>query len=280
MKQFVLIACLAAAVAGCGGDSGTSNPGQALAQTAAKLGEIKSGTLHFQLSVDPHEEGGSFGFELEGPFALGKPGKLPVAEIDYTQTAGDERETVTLTSTGEHAFITVDGTAYELSSDQADELRSSGEAVGGQGESGGLNELRIDDWIRDAKSSDGGDVGGTDTDKIEADLDIVAAVNDLIQVARDFGGPELDPVEGQEAEQLRAAVRDAKLEVWTGDKDRLLRRLEIEADFDPQLPEGLDELARAAGSKVTFELGIDDPNEPVEVEPPENPRPAAEYPGG
>jgi hypothetical protein len=279
VRHVAALACLALA-AGCGGESGTSNPGGALAQTAAKLGEIRSGTLHFQLAVDPHEGGGEFGFELRGPFELGKPGELPVADIDYTQTAGDERETVTLTSTGEQAFVTVDGTAYELPAEQADELRSAGEALGGEGEGGGLEELRIDDWIRDAKSSDGGDVGGTDTDKIAADLEVVAAVNDLIEVAREFGGPDLDAIEGAEAEQLRSAVRDAKLEVWTGDEDRLLRRLHIEADFDPELPEGLDELARAAGSKVTFELAIDGPNQPVEVEPPEDPRPASEFPGG
>jgi hypothetical protein len=278
MRHIVVIGCLAlaAAAVGCGGESGTSNPEQALARTAANLGKIRSGTLHFELSVDPHEEGGEFGFELDGPFQFGEPGELPVAEIDYTQTAGGERETVTLTSTGEQAYITVDGTAYELPAERAMELRS---AVGGGG-SGGLEELRVDDWIRDAKSSDGGDVGGADTDKIEAELDVVAAVNDLIELAGAFGGPSLDPVEGPEAEQLRSAVREAKLEVWTGDEDRLLRRLRIEADFDPELPDELEELARAADSKVTLDLELDDPNQPVTVEPPEDPRPASEYPGG
>jgi hypothetical protein len=269
------------ALAGCGGESGTSNPGEALSQTAAKLGEIRSGTLRFKLAVEPREEGGDFGFELSGPFQLGEPGALPVARIDYTQTAGDERETVTLTSTGERAFVTVDGTAYELPPDRADELREAGEALGGDGGgSGGLEELKIDDWIVEAESSDGGDVGGADTDKIEAELDVVAAVNDLIELSGGVGGPDLDPVEGPEAEQLRDAVKDAKLEVWTGDDDRLLRRLRLEADFDPSLPEGLEELARAAGSKVLFELEIDGPNERVEVEQPEDPRPPSEFPGG
>ena len=272
MKRLVLVACLAvAAAAGCGGEAGTAHPMQALAQTAAKLDEIKSGTLHFALDVEPHEDGGSFGFELDGPFELRGPDELPVAEIEYTQTAGGERESVTLTSTGEEAFITVDGTAYELPPDRIDELR-------GESGAGGLEELRIDDWLVEPESSDGGDVGGTDTDKIEAKLDVVAAVNDLAELAQSFGGPALDPIGGQEAEQLQSAVRDAKIEVWTGDEDRLLRRLRIEADFDPQLPGWLEELARAAGSKVTFELAIDDANEPVEVEAPDNPRPASELP--
>lgn len=275
MKRLAVIVSLVAALGGCGGESGTSNPGRALAETAANLGKIRSGTLHFELMVDPHEEGAAFGFELAGPFRLPRPGELPVAKIDYTQTAGDQRETVTLISTGERAFVTVDGTTYELPASAAEQLRA-GESGGGSG----LEELRIDDWIRDPKSSDGGDVGGTDTDKIEAGLDVVAAANDLIELARGFGGPDLGTIDGAEAEQLRDAVRDATLAVWTGDEDRLLRRLRIEADFDPQLPEGLEELARAAGSKVTFELAIDDPNAPVEVHAPKDARPASELPRG
>ena len=280
MKRLAAVACALAAAAGCGGEAGTSNPGRALAETAANLGEIRSGTLEFRLAVEPHEEGGDFGFELSGPFELAEPGKLPVARIDYTQTAGDERETVTLTSTGERAYVTVDGTAYELPPERAEGLRSAGETLGGEGGEGGLGELEIDDWIRSAESSDGGDVGGADTDKIEAELDVVAAVNDLIALSADLGGPELETVEGDDATQLRQAVEESKLEVWTGDDDRLLRRLRIEVDFDPSLPEGLEELARAAGSKVVFELEIDGPNEPVEVEAPDDPRPPSEFPGG
>jgi hypothetical protein len=102
---------------------------------------------------------------------------------------------------------------------------------------GSANGTYVNDAIRSAESSDDGDVGGTDTDKIEADLDVVAAVNDLVELARGFGGPDLDPIEGAEAEQLRSAVGDAKLQVWTGDDDRLLRRLRIEADFDPTFRE-------------------------------------------
>jgi hypothetical protein len=270
----VAVLSLALLASGCGsGGGGVSNPGQALSATAANLGKIRSGTLHLDVGIEPHgDDGGAFGFELEGPFELAKPGKLPVAKIDYTQTAGDERETVTFTSTGDRAYVTVDGTPYELPADRVEELRGSSD-----GESGaGLEELRIDDWIESAESSDGGDVGGTSTDKISADLDVVAAVNDLIAVAQGFGGPSLSPIEGEAATQLREAVQEAKLEVWTGTEDRLLRRLRIEADFDPQLPDDLEELARAANSTVTFELGIDDPNEAVEVEAPEGARPYSE----
>jgi hypothetical protein len=277
MRRPLLLALLALTLSACGGSAGSdANPNEALSQTAAKLGDIDSGVLQVKLLVDPREEGGDFGFELSGPFELGKDGDLPVAEIEYTQIADDQRETVTVTSTGEEAFITVDGTAYELSSEQEDRLRSAApNGDGGGGGGNGLGELKIDDWLSNAKSSGGDDVGGDATDKIEADLDIVAAVNDLMALAGRVTGSGA-PIDGAEARLLRDSVRDARIEILTGEKDRLLRRLRITAEFDPQLAEELEELAQAAGAKVEFELEIADPNEPVEVEAPADPRPASE----
>lgn len=270
----LLLACLTLTLAACGGGGGASNPSEALSQTAQKLGDIKSGKLKLRLIVDPREEGGDFGFELSGPFELAQQDKLPIADIQYTQIADDERETVTVISTGEAAFITVDGTAYELPPEQADRLRTAGADLGGGGGQG-LGELRIDDWIRNPESSGGDEIGGDSTDKIEADLDLVAALNDLMTLAGRFTGGR-QPIEGEEAQMLRESVQDARLEVLTGKNDRLLRRLRITAKFDPQLPEELEELAQAAGATVEFELEIADPNQPVEVEAPEDPRPYSE----
>jgi hypothetical protein len=269
----LVLVFLALGLSACGSGGGVSNPGEALAETAQNLGDVKSGDLTFKLIVDPAEEGGDFGFELTGPFELAEAGKLPVAEIEYTQIADDQRETVTVTSTGEAAFITVDGTAYELPPEQSNRLRAAAADVGGDG--GGLSELRIDDWIRNPKSSGGDEIGGDETDEIEADLDVVAAVNGLMTLAGRFTGGR-EPIKGEEAQMLRDSVQDARIEVLTGKDDRLLRRLRITATFDPKLPEELEELARAAGATVDFELEIADPNEPVQVEAPADPQPYSE----
>lgn len=272
----VLAACLVAVLTACGGSGGgASDPGAALADTASKLGEIRSGKLKLRLVVDPKEEGGEFGFELSGPFQLADPGELPVAEIEYTQIADEERETVTITATGDRAYVTIDGTAYELPADQADRLRRAAESAGG-GE-GGLGKLRIDDWMRNVESSGGTEVSGDATDKITADLAVVAAANDLLELASGIAGDRR--LEGAEARQLREAVRDAKIEVLTGTEDRLLRRLKITASFAPDLPEELSNLSRAAGADFEFELEIAGPNEPVDVQAPADARPYSERNG-
>ena len=62
----------AALLAGCGGGGeAEGDPRVALSDTAAKLGEIRSGKLDFRLVLDPEGEGERVGFELAGPFALG-----------------------------------------------------------------------------------------------------------------------------------------------------------------------------------------------------------------
>lgn len=132
--------------------------------------------------------------------------------------------------------------------------------------------------MRDPRSSDGDDIGGDSTDKIESELDVVAAVNDLLTLAGRVGAGG-QPLGGEEGQQLRNSVKNARLEVHTGTEDRLLRRLRITADLDPELPEALEELARAAGATVEFELQVANPNDPVEVEAPADARPFAELGG-
>ena len=270
----MLIAGLAALAAGCGGGGGDGT--ELLRETAANLDEIQSGTLRLRLVVDP--EGGAgdepFGFELEGPFALGEPGELPVARIVYTQIANGEEGTATVISTGEQAYVEVDGTAYELSDEDEESLREANAEVQEDAASG---NLQIGSWFRDPKSSGGEDVGGDDTDRVTADVDVVNAANSLIALAESIGYEGLAQITGDDARQLDDAVRSASLELLTGSEDRLLRRLKLDADVGFDVIEALRSvLGEAVAAKIEFELEITDPNEPVTVEAPADPRPASE----
>ena len=60
-----VFALVALASAGCGGSEPSAN--DVLAETAAKLGEIRSGDLELRLVV--RSEDAEAGFELDGPFA-------------------------------------------------------------------------------------------------------------------------------------------------------------------------------------------------------------------
>jgi hypothetical protein len=256
VRTLAAIAALALVLTGCGSGDGAED---VLADTASQLGDIRSGTLDARLVVTPRS-GDPFGFELHGPFAFGKSGSLPVMDVQYTQIANGERATVTLISTGEKAYARVGDELTELSAQQAGLLRSAAGALEGRG---GLERLPIGDWITDAEVSEDGDV-----EVVRGKLDVVAAANGLIDLARGFGR-DVPRVEGDAADQLRESTRSTLFELRTGKDDRLLRRLRLEADFGLEVPEQLrSALGELVGAKIEFRLGVDRPNAPVKVADP------------
>jgi hypothetical protein len=252
-------------LAGCGGQSVDAQP--ILAQTAAKLGDLRSGDLDFELLVDPRD-GDEFGYEVSGPFELAKEG-LPKLEVEYTQIANGKRATVRLISDGTHGFIEVNGKAYRLGSEQEGQLRSTGGDV-----TGGLTSLDISNWVVDPQGERDGDI-----DRVTGELDVVAVVNGLSELARSFGHP-LPSLDQDDEKRLRDAAKDTRFELESGHDDRLLRHLLLEAELGLNVPDILrDVLGDVVGADLSFKLDIDKPNEPVDVQPPPNPRPASELPG-
>jgi hypothetical protein len=274
MKRLATLSLVAMALAACGGNGAAED---VLAETADNLEEIESGTLTMRLVVTPKaNDAGVVGFELAGPFALEGPGALPVARIEYTQIRGSEREAITVVSTGRRAYVEVDGQAYELPPEQADELRAAGESLE---EGGGLGELRLDEWSEEPELWDGGVVGGVETDRIDARLDVASAAEDLVGLARDLSQGSLEELSETDEQTIERATRSARLQLFTGEEDRLLRRLDIDADLGFDVPAGLrNALGDLEGGRLDFELRLDDPNRPVTVGAPQDVLPYSELP--
>ncbi len=262
--------------AGCG-----NGAGDALDETASKLGEIRSGQISLKLAVTPSTPDAQVGFELSGPFSLPeRDGELPEAALGYTQIAGPERADVEFISSREAAWIEVDGQAYELPPDQLEGLTDVG-----AGGASPLGDLDVASWTKDAELADGEPVDGVETQRIHAEVDIVKALNDALSVAGEVGGDGepagLQPIEGSDADQLERAVRSSSVEVLTGTEDRLLRRLTIDLDIGLDAPRELaGGLGNLSGAKVRLDLRIDDPNEPVKVEEPTGALPYSDLPSG
>lgn len=264
---------LALAAAGCGGGGGADGT-TALRETSANLGKVRSGTLTLRFVLRPARGGadGGVGVELRGPFSLAGRGPLPVARVRYTQIAGPRRVPATFISTGRAAFVAVAGTTYRLPRDRTASLRALGGGGGGARGGRGLDALRLDArrWVRDPKLTDGPDVAGDATDRVTGELNPAAALTDLLGAAgRTGAGPRFD---AREAKDLSQRVRSSSVEVLTGARDRLLRRLEVSADLD--VPPNLR--ARVGGRAalhLDFELGVARPNRPVHVAAPAGARP-------
>lgn len=254
-------------LAGCGG--GGNGATSVLSKTASGLGDIRSGDLGFSLLVTPRGNGAgpAFGFKLAGPFSTQK-GALPVSKVDYTQVANGKSKTVTFTSTGTKGYVTVDGTTYELPAARLAPIRSVMSSFGTNGKG---RSLPIDRWIRDAKVSDGGTVGGVATDHVQGSFDVARAAADLGSQAL---GRSLN---NRERKQLADAARSATIDVWSGKKDHLLRKLAIDVDLGFDVPPDLRAaLGKLVGARITLNMTVTDPNRPVTVTAPLNPKP---YPG-
>lgn len=273
MRAIALAAAAAIAVApGC-----TSGADDVLAETAANLGQIDSGdmSLFVALTLPEDPEAGEVSFTLTGPFALAEEGGLPIAELDYVQTAGREQVSGSFVSTGDAAFVAIEEQFYELDATATEELRV---ATTDFEDDGGLGELRIEDWFREATVSEGSEFDGVETEVVTAELDVVTALNDLFELTHSLGaslGP-LGSVEGTSAEQLEKAVESSRIEVVTGAEDRLMRALSVEINFGASTSELSTALGALASATFELDLELDSVNEPVEVAEPDGALPYSE----
>jgi hypothetical protein len=268
VRRAIVFALAAVLLPACGG--GSSDPNTIMRETASRLGEIKSAKpFKLRIAVDPRD-GRDFGFEIDGAVALcDRDDELPRLDVAYTQFARGEEAVAQLISTGSDSFIEIDGTAYQLPDAQEAELRSACEEVVAEG---GLEQLRVDDWVLEPEA-DGENI-------VHGRLNLVAVINDLVDVARAFGGSALSRLDSDDARRIAEATEESSFELERGD-DGLLRRLALEADLGFDVPADLqDALGNAVGAKVTFELELDDLNTEIEISPPTNPRPARDLPRG
>jgi hypothetical protein len=262
MKRLIpVLALLATLLFGCGG-GGPESANELLGETSANLGKIKSGDLALELIFSTKDDERA-GFNLEGPFQL-RAGSLPEAQLDYTQTAGDQTATQTFIMTGDKAYVRMGGATFELPAETAGQVRST------LGATGGLGVIDLRGWVQDPELAAGEEVGGAETDRITGRLNVATVVTGLVAIASQFGGTTpLTLLEGKSAEQVEQAVDKATIDVWTGKEDRLLRKLEIAIEFS----RAAEQVKSLVGAAVHFTLGISNPNEKVTIEKPTNVQP-------
>jgi hypothetical protein len=122
-----------------------------------------------------------------------------------------------------------------------------------------LAQIHLADWFEDPELSG----AGTETDRVHAGLDTPAAAEDLIRLTRQTG-ISLPGLNEASPKLLRAATRSASVDLYTRKRDRLLRRLDLRAEFGFDVPI----VGRMARTMVTLRLEIDDLSAPVRFPPP------------
>jgi len=292
-RSLLLLVALLCAVgaASCGGGDDVDVQ-QVLRQTFGEDKKLKSGRLDVSVRLDANglaQLQGPVSARLAGPWTTTKPEELPRFDFEADLNAGGQSIRAGATSTGEKGFISFQGQAYELSQQLYDEFKKgyAEQAKKSQGEEEGVSfrTLGVDPqrWLRDTKYVDKQDVGGTETLHLRSGIDVPRLLEDLNRIlgrAEEIQGQErARQLTEAERKQISEAVKDARLELWTGEKDKILRRLNVRLSFE--VPEENRRQANGLTSgTIRFDLALGKINEEQKIAGPEGARPLEELIGG
>lgn len=263
---------------------GKPSPASLMKEAAGSFSEVSRGVFKFSITVSPAAAtagtttaASPSTISLAGPFEIvpGKP--LPRARITYTVSSGGRNQTVTLLTTGDKAYSVIRGQAYELPGTAAKELKDATKDISKSGSGTGLSgiKLNFDKWLIDPKVAPGPTLDGTATWRTSAQVNVVEAVRDLVSSAGTLGsitGQDVPALKDSDVDQIKESIKDASVLVYVGRYDRILRTMDLTMNF--ATPEGASAATGGiAGGKMNMIVGIEDPNQPVDVKAPKNPLP-------
>jgi hypothetical protein len=285
----------AALLAACGGgseDRSSLSAGEVLDQTfSADNDAVDSGKVDLKLKVDvAGRQAGSIDATLSGPFESQGSGKIPKFDVDVDASgtgaaAGNDFDlNGGLESTGDSAFVNYKGSDYEVDQTIFDAYKKQVESAANdttQNKSSGsqlLKQFGIDDpkdVLTNLKNEGDADVQGTETTLVSGDLDVTKLVNGLKSLsagagvlgALGGGGSQLPSPD--ELDQLKDSISEAHFDIYSGNDDHILRRINIALSIEPTT--GTTDKA-----DVKFDLTLADVNESQTIEAPSNPKPFSE----
>ena len=276
----VLIVALLGA---CGGGGGSDAEAEALLrQTFTGQKEVRSGRLDLRMSLDAQGLGGVTGpvaVHLSGPFDNGPAGSTPKFDFALDTRTGKARLKAGAVSDGRKGYLRLEGRAYTLPEAVFKQFsatgRSAGKAAGRAGPT--LSGLGLDPsrWLRDVHTEDRSSVGGTPTVHLTGKVDVERFVQDLDKLLGATGGAGLtealapQALSGSQRQAFAKAIESADVDIWTGSRDKTLRRLAVVLHLKP--PKGKDK-----GGRMRLDLRVADLNRRQAIGPPADPRPLSE----
>jgi hypothetical protein len=287
----LLAAATALVFAACGGDDAGGGGEKASADTSVDTllkntftgkKKVESGKLDLTLRVDAQGTQGINGpitLKLGGPFQSQGAGKVPKFDIDFAFEGAGQSIKAGITSTGEKGFVNYKGTEYVVSSQLFKQFRAGIEQAQKKGNKSNqsLTTLGLNprNWLTDAKNAGEAQVGGEDTIKITGGVDLSKLLDDVnkaLQKTRQLGvqGSQSLPSQLTEAQkkQVTDAVKDPKVEIYTGKDDSILRRMVLSLGI--VAPEG----TQGGGSaNIKLDLSLTGLNEDQEIKEPKNAKP-------
>ena len=279
-----LLAALALGVAACGGGgdeaSEDTDVDTLLSDTFKGDKDVKSGKLDLKLDIDAKgaEVEGPIKLSVSGPFQSEGDKKLPTFKIDFAFEGAGQSIKAGLTSTGTKGFVNFQGNDYVVSDQVFKQFKAGYEQAQsqqGNKETQSLSSLGLDprQWLTNPKNEGEAKVGDDDTIKITGGVDVnklLDDVNQALKKTRELGVQGTDQLPTQltaeQRKQVVDAVKDPKVEIYTGKEDKILRRMVVALGI-------VDTQNEAGSADIKFDLAISDLNEDQEVSEPSGAKP-------
>ncbi|MDP9188653.1 MAG: hypothetical protein M3O25_05320 [Actinomycetota bacterium] len=276
----------ALAIAACGGDDGGGDEDatEVLQATFSNQETVDSGVFAFSIDLTSEggEDPGSFKASFGGPFQ-GVDGGFPSFDIDaqaeLDSSAQDFSGDAGLTSTGEAAFLSFQGSDYAVPQQAFDqfattftELQAQTEAQGSQQSGNFLASIGIDptNWLTDVANDGTEDVEGTETIHVSGQADVPKLVEDLRKIAESApqGAQQATPEQLSGIDELTEIIESAEFDLYTGSDDDILRKLEASLELSPSTIEGSPDSVT-----LDFAITLSELNEPQEIAAPADAQP-------
>jgi hypothetical protein len=285
----------ATGLAACGdGSSGSSLDGKdaqtVLKETFGPDKPVKSGRLNLQIKFDGQGLEGISGpitAQLTGPFQSQGGKTLPKFDFDLNVGLSGQTLSAGAVSTGDKGYVSFAGQTYELGAlydafkrGYEQSVKESSKKSGGASFSTlGIQPLR---WLTNPQKAGEEQVGGADTVHVTSDVNVPKLLDDLntllgkapsLGVTGGKGVPT--GISEQTRRKIADAVKSAKLDVWSGKDDGILRRLTLDVSF--AVPQSVQSKAGGLkGGSLSADLTIADLNEDQTITAPKNARPFSE----
>lgn len=272
------LAC-ALLVAACGGGGNNEDPKQVLSETFSNPTPIQSGTFDLDLKIETNggSNPGTIEAKLGGKFQSRPNGQFPLFDFDVSVHADSGDQSLSgsggLTSTGNAAFVKFQGTEYRVPQQLYDEFVTTYTQLQGQNSGQGtglLQRLNIDlaNWLTDLNNEGTDDVEGQQTIHVSGKANVPQIVTDLKTIA-ERAGSAVGNVNLAQLNQLNDVIQSGDVDVYSGQTDKLLRRLQLHFELKPPpgTPGAPDSLT------LDFQLNFADVNKPQTVQAPANAQP-------
>jgi hypothetical protein len=284
LLALISCACLLSACAGASGNAQTL-----LDETFSGRTEIESGDVNLSVALSAAGRGATtnpLAVRLSGPFQNVGAGKLPRFALQLQFSAAGHALQAGATSTGSALFVQLAGSwfstpsstykALEQGYEQATKRASTAKAHST------FSSLGIEPgrWLSNPSEVGTTTIAGVQTVHLSANVNVPAFLADVSKfsqagAALGLGSTATEALSPTAITELAKSIKSAHVDVYTGQSDRLLRRLEVSATVSgtPQTQALLGGLS-SADIKVLLEFS--NLNKPQTISAPSNPQPPSQ----